>query len=145
MKIFVSENSLPQCPGRDCSTHRGQCKNFKSFPGWDLGQVFHQGGIKKTNRGWYENSATITATIFWNFLMFYKIFPSEQVKQFEIISNKYDIYKLLYELSNIKLKPKGSSCIENELLYRYCDQRKNILKIFYYYCAISGPTILIIF
>ena len=48
------------------------------------------------------------------------------------------------KLLNIKLKPRGSGCIENELLYRYCDQRKNILKIFYYYCAISGPTILII-
>ena len=44
---------------------------------------------------------TIIFTIFWNFLMFYQIFFSPQVKRFAIISYKHGgIYKLPHEFPN---------------------------------------------
>ena len=38
--------------------------------------------------------------ILWNFLMFYQIFLSPQVKRSAIISNKQVVYKLPHKLSN---------------------------------------------
>ena len=38
--------------------------------------------------------------IFWDFLILYQIFFSQQVKQSVIISNKHGIYELLHELLN---------------------------------------------
>ena len=43
---------------------------------------------------------TILVIIFWDFLMFYQIFLSPQVKQIMIISNKHGIYELPQELPN---------------------------------------------
>ena len=40
----------------------------------------------------------IMVMIFWDFLMFYQIFLSTQVKRREIISNKYGICVLPHEL-----------------------------------------------
>ena len=44
--------------------------------------------------------STILAIIFWDILMFGKIFVSPQVKRFVIISNKHGIYELPHELPN---------------------------------------------
>ena len=41
---------------------------------------------------------TILVIIFWDFLMFYQIFLSPQVKRFVIISNRHGIYKLSNDL-----------------------------------------------
>ena len=43
---------------------------------------------------------TITVIIFWDFLMFYQIFLSPQVKRCEIISYKHAMYQFPHELSN---------------------------------------------
>ena len=40
------------------------------------------------------------AIIFWDFLVFYQILLSPQVKQNVIITNKHVIYKLPHELRN---------------------------------------------
>ena len=44
---------------------------------------------------------TIMAMIFRDFLMFYQIFFSSEVKQCVIISNKHGIYELPNNLSNV--------------------------------------------
>ena len=52
---------------------------------------------------------TILAIIFWDFLMFYQIFLSSQVKQIVIISNKHGIYELPHELlKDLRLKILGN-------------------------------------
>ena len=38
--------------------------------------------------------------IFWDFLMFCRIFPSPEMKRSAIVSNKRGIYELPHELSN---------------------------------------------
>ena len=38
--------------------------------------------------------------ILWDFLMFYQIFVSPQVKQSAIVSNKQGVYELPHELPN---------------------------------------------
>ena len=43
---------------------------------------------------------TISFTIFWDFLMFYQIFLSPQVKRWTIVTYKHVIYELPHELSN---------------------------------------------
>ena len=43
---------------------------------------------------------TIIFIIFWDFLMFYQIFLSQQVKQFAIITFKHSIYELPHKLPN---------------------------------------------
>ena len=43
---------------------------------------------------------TIIETILWEFLMFYQIFLSWQVKCCAIISNKQSVYELPHELPN---------------------------------------------
>ena len=43
---------------------------------------------------------TILVIIFWDFLMFYQIFFSPQVKRIVIISNKNVLYELPHELPN---------------------------------------------
>ena len=43
---------------------------------------------------------TILAIIFWDFLMFYQIFLSPQVKRIVIIDNKHGIYELPHTLPN---------------------------------------------
>ena len=48
------------------------------------------------------------AIIFWDFLVFYQILLSPQVKQNVIITNKHVIYKLPHELHNdIRMKILG--------------------------------------
>ena len=52
---------------------------------------------------------TILVIIFWDFLMFYQIFLSPQVKRIVIISNKHGIYELPHELPNdLSLKKSGN-------------------------------------
>ena len=46
----------------------------------------------------YWKEATILAIIFWDILMFDKIFVSPQVKRIVIISNKHGIYELPNDL-----------------------------------------------
>ena len=45
-------------------------------------------------------SSTILVIIFWEFLMFYQIFLSPQVKRIVIISNKHGIHELPHEFQN---------------------------------------------
>ena len=47
-----------------------------------------------------QTMSTIMVIIFWDFLIFYQIFLSPQMKRSVIISNKHGIYELLYELPN---------------------------------------------
>ena len=47
---------------------------------------------------WFE--ATITFIIFWDFLMFYQIFLSPQVKRYGIITYEHGIHELPHELPN---------------------------------------------
>ena len=52
----------------------------------------------------YIYRPTIMVIIFLDFLMFYQIFLSPQVKQIVIISNRHGIYELPHELpNNLKL------------------------------------------
>ena len=44
--------------------------------------------------------STINFVIFWEFLMFYQIFLSPQVKRWAIITYKHGIYELPHELPN---------------------------------------------
>ena len=44
--------------------------------------------------------AAITFIMFWDFLMFYQILLSSQVKRSAVISNKHGIWELPYELPN---------------------------------------------
>ena len=46
------------------------------------------------------NFSTIMGIIFRDFLIFYQVFFSPQVKQSVIISNKHGIYELPHELTN---------------------------------------------
>ena len=48
----------------------------------------------------YWKEATILAIIFWDILMFDKIFVLPQVKRIVITSNKHGIYELPHELPN---------------------------------------------
>ena len=61
---------------------------------------------------------TILVIIFWDFLMFYQIFLSPQVKQIVIISNKHDMYKLNHKLpKDLRLKNyQALSSINNTLI-----------------------------
>ena len=43
---------------------------------------------------------TILVIIFWDFLMFYQMFLSPQMKRIVIISNKHGINELSHELAN---------------------------------------------
>ena len=55
------------------------------------------------------DSATILPIIFWDILMFDKIFVSPQVKRIVIISNKHGIYELPHELPNdLRLRTLGN-------------------------------------
>ena len=47
-----------------------------------------------------KNLQTVIFTIFWDFLMFYQIFLSPQVKECVIIAYKHGIYELRYKFSN---------------------------------------------
>ena len=52
---------------------------------------------------------TILAIIFCDFLMFYEVFLSAQVKRIVIINNKHGIYQLPEELpNNLRLKILGN-------------------------------------
>ena len=47
--------------------------------------------------------------ILWDFLMFYQIFFSPQIKRRAIVSNKQGVYELLHELpDDLKLRILGS-------------------------------------
>ena len=57
----------------------------------------------RKNRGICGNSTNLAIIIFillWNFLVFYQISLSPQVKRSAIISDKYDIYELSHEFPN---------------------------------------------
>ena len=52
---------------------------------------------------------TMIFIIFWDFLMFYQIFLSPQVKRLAIITYKYSIYELTHELPNdLRLRMLGN-------------------------------------
>ena len=52
---------------------------------------------------------TIIFIILWDFLMFYQIFLSPQVKRYAIITYKHGIYKLPHELPNdLRLRVLGN-------------------------------------
>ena len=56
-------------------------------------------------------SSTTISIIFLNFLMFYQIFLSSQVKQSAIITYKHSIYKLTHELpEQLKTYGKFTAC-----------------------------------
>ena len=44
--------------------------------------------------------STIMKIMLWDFLIFYQIFLSPQVKQSAVISNKQGVYKLPHKLQN---------------------------------------------
>ena len=50
----------------------------------------------------FGNKYTIIFKIFWEFLMFYQIFLSPQVKQWTIISCKHFIYYFIYKQKSIE-------------------------------------------
>ena len=53
--------------------------------------------------------ATIMEILLWNFLMFYQILLSPQVKRSVIISNKQGVYKLVHKLlNNLRLSILGN-------------------------------------
>ena len=55
--------------------------------------------------------------IFWDFLMFYQIFFSPQVKRLAIITYKHGIYELPQELPNdLRLKILGNKEISGKCL-----------------------------
>ena len=59
---------------------------------------------------------TILVIIFCDFLMFYQIFLSPQVKRIVIISNKHGIYELPHELPNdLRLRMLGKFRIMSKL------------------------------
>ena len=58
--------------------------------------IFEKSGI--LSRKWAPT--TVLAIIFWDILMFDKIFVSPQMKRIVIISNKDGIYELPHELLN---------------------------------------------
>ena len=49
---------------------------------------------------WSYNQLSFMTIIFWDFLMFYRIFLSPQMKQCAIITYKHGVYKLPRELPN---------------------------------------------
>ena len=49
---------------------------------------------------WRFDWTAVISIIFWDFLMFYQIFASSQVKQCAIIAYKHSIYELPHELPN---------------------------------------------
>ena len=83
-----------------------------------LGELVHLGEISPSLRNSYRNMmcstnpsrgtsldfagvlSTIIFVTFWDFLMFYQIFFSPQVKQCAIITYKHSMYKLPHELPN---------------------------------------------
>ena len=52
----------------------------------------------------FGNKYTIIFKIFWEFLMFYQIFLSPQVKQWTIISCKHGIYFGIHGINDLRLK-----------------------------------------
>ena len=53
--------------------------------------------------------ATIMEILLWNFLMFYQILLSPQVKRSVIISNKQGVYRLVHKLlNNLRLSILGN-------------------------------------
>ena len=56
-----------------------------------------------------NDQTTILVIIFWDILMFDKIFVSPQVKRMAIISNKHCIYEFPHELPNdLRLRALGN-------------------------------------
>ena len=52
---------------------------------------------------------TVSFIIFWDFSMFYQIFPSSQLKRWAIITYKHGIYELPHELPNdLRLRKLGN-------------------------------------
>ena len=71
--------------------------------------------INSLNTGF--TGAAIIFIIFWDFLMFYQIFLSPQVKPCAIITYKHDIYQLPHESPNdLRLKILGNKKISGKCL-----------------------------
>ena len=65
--------------------------------------------IPPCKKNTYSKISSILAKIFWDILMFNKIFMSWQVKRMAIISNKHGIYELPHELpNNLRLRTLGN-------------------------------------
>ena len=97
-----------------CSVHQIICEShtiFKVLPFFDhthsviikVNLSFHKfvSACKKSAQfiDSYLRSTT-SFIMFWDFLMFYQIFLSSQVKRYAIITYKHGIYELPHELSN---------------------------------------------
>ena len=65
-----------------------------------------QGGSKYASKysyskySYFQSLSTIMVIIFWDFLVFYQMFLSPQMKPNPIISNRQGIYELSQELPN---------------------------------------------
>ena len=67
----------------------------------EMGLCQTSGRENIANKAYAENLLpTIIFIIFWDFLMFYQVFLSLQVKRWMIISYKHGIYELPHELPN---------------------------------------------
>ena len=63
-----------------------------------------------------NSRATIIFIIFWNFMIFYQIFVSPQVKQCAIITDKHGIYEVPHDLPNdLRLNISGKT-LQNDTL-----------------------------
>ena len=66
-------------------------------------------------KGYFWTYPTISFIIFWDYLMFYQIFLSPQVKQWAIITYKHGIYQFPQELPNhLRLRIPGNSEISGK-------------------------------
>ena len=72
-------------------------------------QLWHLWQLWKRNIVLIYRRRTYNMIMFWDYLIFYQIFLSLKVKRSVIISNKYGIYELPYELPNyLRLRVLGS-------------------------------------
>ena len=62
--------------------------------------AFNNWSCKQNHKKQKKILQTILDIMFWDFLIFYQIFFSPQVKRSVIISNKHGIYELPHELPN---------------------------------------------
>ena len=78
-----------------------QNTKFESFCNVNIGKAVTYNFLPRNLRQsiWFR-TYTISFIILWDFMMFYQIFLSPQVKRWTIITYKPGIYKLLHKLPN---------------------------------------------
>ena len=123
---------LAECPGGDCSTHRGKCLIFKNFPGWDLGLNFPS-GRQLNPSGMIWKSREVNRQIYCVDLKIYTWFTQKyrdrwvtfkRQKSFLKVENRtqYTNHQMNKAVKN-QIYPKKSQCIPLEWLYdMMCDQ-----------------------